>query len=311
MRKSVFNKLHSRKGASLTFALLAFLVCAVVGAVLLASAQAASGRVSGLADMDRRYYAVTSAAQLFCDSLDGQTVSMERTQTKYSYASTCFDYTSDDGAWVETILPNTFPDGFRAKDDEYELRMKWHDQDEEMAYQAIDSDPTHTSLLVRAALFYVFGDTAFDDGTSDDYIEELLGPTFATGYTYHHSSADWDMSVEAEEVEDGSLNVDVKFKMKPDGRIEIKLTNHQANSDDPVDPYSIIITLLPSIQDNTTAPNVKKSDSYEIVPDETLTDPESEYAYYEVVTTTTVTTKETTITWTVSDVKKVMKNEET
>ena len=69
MGGNVLKKLRSSKGASLTFALLAFLVCAVISAVLLASASAAAGRLSGLAEADQRYYAVTSAAQLFCDEL--------------------------------------------------------------------------------------------------------------------------------------------------------------------------------------------------------------------------------------------------
>ena len=62
MGRTALDKLRSRKGASLTFALLAFLVCAVISAVLLASASASAGRLSNLAESDQRYYAVTSAA---------------------------------------------------------------------------------------------------------------------------------------------------------------------------------------------------------------------------------------------------------
>ena len=72
MGRKMLNKLRSRKGASLTFALLAFLVCAVISAVLLAAGMASSGRLSVLAEADQRYYAVTSAAQLFCDSLQAE-----------------------------------------------------------------------------------------------------------------------------------------------------------------------------------------------------------------------------------------------
>ena len=65
------KKLKSNIGASITFALLLFLVCSVVGSIILTSATAASGRLSGLAKSDERYYAVTSAAQLFRDALLG------------------------------------------------------------------------------------------------------------------------------------------------------------------------------------------------------------------------------------------------
>ena len=58
------KKLASESGASLSFALLLFLVCATVGGVVLAAGTIASGRFSELVKMDQRYYSVTSAAQL-------------------------------------------------------------------------------------------------------------------------------------------------------------------------------------------------------------------------------------------------------
>lgn len=57
------RKLRSDCGASMLLALLLFLVCAVAGSVILASGTAAAGRVSELAEMDQRYYAVVSAAE--------------------------------------------------------------------------------------------------------------------------------------------------------------------------------------------------------------------------------------------------------
>lgn len=70
---------RSERGASITFALLLFLVCAVVGSVVLTAGTAASGRLSKLAEMDRRYYCVTSAASLLRECLDGQTVVVTKT----------------------------------------------------------------------------------------------------------------------------------------------------------------------------------------------------------------------------------------
>ena len=72
-------KLKSESGASITFALLIFLVCAVVGSVLLTAGTAASGRMSELARMDQRYYAVTSAAELLRDLLENETVTVVKT----------------------------------------------------------------------------------------------------------------------------------------------------------------------------------------------------------------------------------------
>lgn len=64
------KKLNSRKGASITYALLIFLVCAVVGSAVLVAGTTAAGRMSKLAESDQRYYAVSSAARLIMDQLD-------------------------------------------------------------------------------------------------------------------------------------------------------------------------------------------------------------------------------------------------
>ncbi len=69
---SIKKKLTSQTGASITFALLLFLVCAVVSSVVLAAATAASGRISGSVSSDQRYYSVTSAVQLLKKNLDGK-----------------------------------------------------------------------------------------------------------------------------------------------------------------------------------------------------------------------------------------------
>ena len=66
------QKLRSDRGASITFALLLFLVCAVVSSVVIVAGTAAAGRMSELAEMDQRYYAVTSAAGLLRDELCGE-----------------------------------------------------------------------------------------------------------------------------------------------------------------------------------------------------------------------------------------------
>lgn len=89
MRMNLLKKLHDRRGASLSFALLLFLVCAAIGSVVLASATAAAGRVSGLPEYDRRYFAVTSAAELLRETIggEGQTFTIEVTKKSYHWKS--------------------------------------------------------------------------------------------------------------------------------------------------------------------------------------------------------------------------------
>ncbi len=73
-------KLTSQSGASITFALLLFLVCAVVSAIVLAAGTAASGRMSGSVKNDQRYYSVTSACEMLIGLFDGAEVKTVKTQ---------------------------------------------------------------------------------------------------------------------------------------------------------------------------------------------------------------------------------------
>ena len=73
------NKIKSQRGASITFALLLFLVCAVISGVVIVAATTAAGRMSTMEEMDERYYAVTNACELLCKKLDGQTTTVTYT----------------------------------------------------------------------------------------------------------------------------------------------------------------------------------------------------------------------------------------
>ena len=157
LRERLQAKLRSGRGASITFALLLFLVCAVIGSVVLAAGTAASGRVSQLAQADGRYYAVTSAAQLFREELDGQSFVVERTETTVTkYSMVGLDENGEDASetgkrpvsQVEVLMPSDAPVyGFRLLDP--------------------SSDPpvditsaVNKSLLAETALELVFGVSA-------------------------------------------------------------------------------------------------------------------------------------------------------
>ena len=71
------KKLKSQNGASISFALLLFLVCAVLSSAVIVAGTAAAGRLSRLAEADQRYYAVTSAAGLLSRDIGGRTVTVE------------------------------------------------------------------------------------------------------------------------------------------------------------------------------------------------------------------------------------------
>ena len=76
---AIKKKLKSEAGASVTFALLLFLVCAVVGSVVLTAGSAAAGRLANLAKMDQQYYSVISAAGLLQKDTEEKIVTVVRT----------------------------------------------------------------------------------------------------------------------------------------------------------------------------------------------------------------------------------------
>lgn len=78
---SLRRKMRSEAGASITFALLLFMVCAVLSGVIIVAATTASGRMDQIAESDQRYYAVTSAAELLKDTLDGRIVTVKSIAT--------------------------------------------------------------------------------------------------------------------------------------------------------------------------------------------------------------------------------------
>ena len=73
MRKWIRNKFISEVGASLAVALLLFLVCAVVGSVVLAGASASAGRLSQRRQLQQERYALQSAADMIRTQLAGGT----------------------------------------------------------------------------------------------------------------------------------------------------------------------------------------------------------------------------------------------
>ena len=78
IRARISAKLKDQSGASITYALLLFLVCAVVSSVVLAAGTAASGRMSQSVSNDQRYYSVTSAAEFLKKELDGKSVVLKK-----------------------------------------------------------------------------------------------------------------------------------------------------------------------------------------------------------------------------------------
>ena len=106
------SKLRSEKGASITFALLLFLVCAVLSAVVLAAATTAAGRMSNIAETDQRYYSVVSSAELVSEVARGTTVSVfkfEGDSDYYTFMKPAEEVSEADFFGASASLPETDP----------------------------------------------------------------------------------------------------------------------------------------------------------------------------------------------------------
>lgn len=68
-----FAACRDERGASILLALFYFLVCAVVGAVVLTAATVTTGQLVALEKSQQAYYSVSSAAELLRDSIEGST----------------------------------------------------------------------------------------------------------------------------------------------------------------------------------------------------------------------------------------------
>lgn len=97
MNFTIKQKIKSQTGASITFALLIFLVCAVISSVVLTAGTAASGRMSQMADTEQRYYSVTSAAQLLKKMIENDTVTVIKTKESETEKTQNNDGTITDG----------------------------------------------------------------------------------------------------------------------------------------------------------------------------------------------------------------------
>ena len=207
------KKLKSNTGASLLIALLLFLVCVVIGSIVLASATAASGRLSGLAESDRRYYAVTSAAELFRDALMNDN---ELTVTRSSEQDQT--YTWYDTSPRGTAVPGT-------------VRYTFRIDGTPLTNRALSSE----SILTEATLDYVLGVSRRTNGDAAA-LAHLPGDGFS-----------WGKSLTVTPSEDAALAVSVRITAQ-NGALLFTFQNDFTDTPDAMKDQKFILgfTLTPS-----------------------------------------------------------------
>lgn len=242
---AIIRKLKSERGATLSMALLLFMVCAVVGGVILAAATASGGRLSQLAEMDQRYYSVTSAAKLLGEELSGKTVTIERTET----TTTIYTTRNVEGK-IEITQSKNGP-VYSAKVDPEDAEAAW-------------------KYLKGLAEHLMFGDdSARNTGA-------IMGYSFSNG-NVKYDDIDMTLSISDTSLKDISLKVKGKVDMESDGTLIIYLYNESSiepestSGPTPVsgkpaltlqaDQYMVVLTMAPNAWDSESSSSYTDSNS--------------------------------------------------
>ena len=268
------NKLRSQTGASITFALLLFLVCATLCSVIITAATAASGRMSNMAETDQRYYAVTSAAELMKDVIKEHpavsVVKVEKSWTNTTYENGIVTGTADAGV----------PDGETASAVYIVVDKKAGEITESDLVAANNVENTSFTIdtIQEDAARRVFNaDETKMTGTILSSRGLNLSSTFSDGAG---------MSFDA-------LAVEISEKLEANGDIELTLFNKynsKGAESSPGSQYRVVLIFGAdkSVTTNTKTENVSST-------------PISENSYK--VTTKTTTNTITTLTWTLTGIK--------
>lgn len=282
MKKRILKKLRSERGASITFALLLFLVCAVVGSVVLAAGTVAAGRIANMARMDQKYFSVASAVQLLEEELDKKTVTIVRTE-KSTEKTVNGVASAPEKEWKTVIDGGTrieiSPSGsINSLDDIKDTSSNPMSFLTEQAVSLMFWEPSNSSFHecnITAAMGYPFSGRSEAEIRRTDFKIAVSGST---------GGSDLDIEGICTLKGDGTLVIEVKDAMKLD--------------EDTEDPYhySLFLTLSPSIRE-TESVSTEGGDVPVVTTDDSGNRVET------LIKRRTVT-KTSEITWTATNIRK-------
>ena len=291
MKRKIHSVLRSRAGASLSFALLLFLVCSVVGMLVLTAGTTAAGRVSNMAQMDQRYYSVSSAADLLAEELSGKTVRITRTRTLKTVEETPYTISVVDLGGAsrtvvtagETVTSRSASYSTLIGDSAVPITSTIDLDNEANSGKPITSDISFLTARAVQLLFYNGGTGNLGICNTDEAMNASMknGAEHSGTLVLRHSPSD--------AVSSADLEVECAYSVKKDGTIVLTLTNTNG------DPYSLRMNLRPTIkvtQNETSSPETVRIDT--------------DTGYIERVITTVELKKVSEITWTVSGMEKVV-----
>ena len=294
------KKLKSKDGVSLSAALLVFLVCTVLGGAVLAAASASAGRVSRLAATDRRYYNVTSAAELLAEKLGETTVDVTHYEKKELTSARVYSVTVTTNDNGSETTNSTLVQTLDSSQTTFRTKIGEGDELERIIVKAVDGTETATppdapfpiteaeSILSAETVYLLFGGgtcntpEAMDRPASRPHQENAILSTLSLGT---------------------EMTVNVSFKLRSDGVLVIELDDKVDGSGD---YYKLKLMLTPVVDDREQSvpgdpvTTTEKSD-------ETTSNGTTSYKLTNTVKTTTERTRTTKVKWVVTGVEKPVK----
>ena len=155
--KRAAAKMRSDIGASITFGLLLFLICAVISSVVLVAGTSAAGRMSGMSETEQKYYSVSSTEKLVQELLESGTATVIKIDGEdYLVSGTSLKPLS--GSSV--VMPGTLPDyiayklsGFDGSGGNFKLKLDMSSLDSKAAEVDISAEvdeSDHISLTIAS-----------------------------------------------------------------------------------------------------------------------------------------------------------------
>ena len=253
---NIITKLQSKRGVSIMLALLLFLICVLAGTAALTAAHANVGRHNYMRESQQQYLAVSSAAKLIREQLDGMEI-----RTRYTLTADEYDGWND---------PAIYPGG------DFSIRNASVDNSGFDYYLDGTIEPNTNGTILQ----FFSGDTGLETMIQNAFYNAVKSnpggvpwATYTDEGSISHIVDEFDFDIICDEIKDEDeddkkmkVNVHVKIenaKTDYDGEKDVKITVTAKN-------YDYFIEMNGKIEINVPAPEIIRRRTEERELDPTL-----------------------------------------
>lgn len=250
------QKMKSEGGASLAVALLFFIVCAVVGSIIIAAAMSSAGRMSGITSADAQRFALDSARDLIEDTMlsdpeDDETWYVNESEIQASVGSETWKGFSPKGGSLTSNLSDFQEVKLSMAEELY--RIYWKSGEIRDSWPQAIADSSTQGAVTRGAV--AAGTTA---STEEDFNTETISswvPSCKIGeiefpeerYPKRQATLSLPSSNDGNNVDAAIPDVTAEFIMHPDFSIHITLSANAASQKNTANVGEEKFVLYPSL----------------------------------------------------------------